>query len=130
LRREQITSVTSGAVALETLQEEALSDRAQVHFRVVRAIAQNPTLSQRDLARALGISLGGVNYCIKALIDKGAVKVENFRASDSKMRYAYVLTPDGLTEKARMTGRFLQRKMREYEVLKAEIDALTETTMT
>ena len=129
MRREQFTSVTSGAVVLETVQEEALSDRAQVQFRVMRAIAQNPTLSQRDLARALGISLGGVNYCIKALIDKGAVKVENFRASDSKMRYAYVLTPDGMTEKARMTGRFLQRKLREYEVLKAEIDALTETTI-
>ena len=92
----------------------------------MRAIAQDPNMSQRDLARALGVSLGGVNYCIAALIDKGAVKVENFRASDSKLRYAYVLTPDGMAEKARMTGRFLQRKMREYEALKAEIDGLTQ----
>ena len=92
----------------------------------MRAIAQDPNMSQRDLARELGVSLGGVNYCIKALIDKGAVKVENFRASDSKRHYAYVLTPDGMAERARMTGRFLQQKMREYGALKAEIDGLTE----
>jgi EPS-associated MarR family transcriptional regulator len=90
----------------------------------MRALEQNPTLSQRDLARALGVSLGGVNYCIKALINKGAVKTENFRASDNKMRYAYILTPEGIGEKARMTGRFVQRKMREYAALKAEIDSL------
>jgi EPS-associated MarR family transcriptional regulator len=126
LRRERITSVTSGAVAVAPSSDHELSDRAQVQFRVMRAIAQNPNMSQRDLARDLGVSLGGVNYCIKALINKGAVKVENFRASDNKMRYAYVLTPDGMTDKARMTGRFLQRKMREYAALKAEIDGLTE----
>lgn len=90
----------------------------------MRAIERDPTLSQRDLARELGVSLGGVNFCIKALIDKGAVKVENFRASGNKMRYAYVMTPQGIREKARMTGGFLQRKMREYEALKSEIDGL------
>jgi EPS-associated MarR family transcriptional regulator len=116
--------VTSDAVAVDPPDDLGLSDRAQVQFRVMRAFAQNPTLSQRDLARELGVSLGGINYCIKALIDKGAVKVENFRASDNKMRYAYILTPEGIAEKARMTGRFLQRKMREYEALKAEIDSL------
>jgi EPS-associated MarR family transcriptional regulator len=121
---EQITQVTSDAVAVDPSKDRDLSDRAEVRFRVMRAIAQNPNLSQRDLARDLGVSLGGVNYCIKALIDKGAVKVENFRASDNKMRYAYVLTPEGMSEKARMTGRFLQRKMREYEALKTEIDGL------
>ena len=92
----------------------------------MRAIAQNPNMSQRDLARELGVSLGGVNYCIKALIDKRAVKVENFRSSDSQLRYAYVLAPDGKAERARMAGLFLQRKMREYEALNAEIDGLTE----
>ena len=116
--------MTSDAVAVDPPDDLGLSDRAQVQFRVMRAFAQNPTLSQRDLARELGVSLGGINYCIKALIDKGAVKVENFRASDNKMRYAYILTPEGIAEKARMTGRFLQRKMREYEALKAEIDSL------
>ncbi len=121
---EQITSVTSGAVAVAPTHSNDLSDRAEVRFRVMRAIAQNPNMSQRDLSRELGVSLGGINYCINALIAKGAVKVENFRASDSKLRYAYILTPDGMTEKARMTGRFLQRKMREYEALKAEIDGL------
>jgi EPS-associated MarR family transcriptional regulator len=116
--------VTSDAVAVDPPKDRDLSDRAEVRFRVMRAIEQNPNISQRGLARDLGVSLGGVNYCIKALIDKGAVKVENFRASDNKVRYAYVLTPDGIRERARMTGRFLQRKMREYEALKAEIDGL------
>lgn len=116
--------MTSDAVAVDQPKDRELSDRAEVRFRVMRAIAQNPNRSQRDLARDLGVSLGGVNYCIKALIDRGAVKVENFRASDNKMRYAYVLTPEGIGEKARMTSRFLQRKMREYEALKAEIDSL------
>lgn len=120
----QITSVTSGAVAVATPDDSELSDRAEVRFRVMRAIAQNPQMSQRDLARELGVSLGGINYCINALIAKGAIKVENFRASDSKLRYAYVLTPEGIAEKARMTGRFLQRKMREYDALKAEIESL------
>lgn len=116
--------MTSGAVAVAHSDKDELSDRAEVRFRVMRAIANDPKMSQRDLARQLGISLGGVNYCMNALIEKGAVKVENFRASDSKLRYAYVLTPDGIAEKARMTGRFLQRKMREYEALKSEIDGL------
>lgn len=81
-------------------------------------------MSQRDLARDLGVSLGGVNYCVNALIDQGSIKVENFRASDNKIRYAYILTPEGLAEKGRLTARFLKRKMREYEALKAEIEGL------
>ena len=116
--------MTSDAVAVNPDGDDDLSDRAQVRFRVMRAIERNPQASQRDLARELGISLGGINYCIKALIDKGAVKVENFQASENKMRYAYVLTPEGIREKARMTGHFLRRKMREYEDLKAEITSL------
>jgi EPS-associated MarR family transcriptional regulator len=109
---------------MNTTNDDELSDQAEVRFRVMRAIENNPTFSQRDLARELGVSLGGVNYCIKALIEKGAVKVENFRASNNKMRYAYVVTPEGIREKARMTGSFLRRKMREYDALKAEIDGL------
>ena len=93
-------------------------------FRVMRTIAINPAYSQRDIARLLGISLGAVNYCLRALIEVGFVKVKNFRASDSKMRYAYILTPKGAAEKAALTGAFLQRKLREYEALKAEIEAV------
>ena len=95
-----------------------------MRLRVMRAPEQSPHVSQRDIARDLGVSLGGVNFCIKALIDKGAVKVENFRASDNKMGYAYILTPEGIGERVRMTGRFVQRRMREYAALKAEIDGL------
>ena len=93
-------------------------------FRVLRALDQNPELSQRALARHLGISLGGVNYCLRALAEKGQVKIRNFRASRDRSAYAYVLTPSGLSEKARLTGRFLQRKLAEYEALKAEIEDL------
>lgn len=98
--------------------------REDARFRVMRAIEANPACSQRDIAQALGISLGAVNYCLNALIEKGCVKVKNFRASDNKLRYAYILTPRGLAEKGALTGRFLQRKLREYEALKAEIESL------
>ena len=84
----------------------------------------SPDLSQRDLAVELGVSLGAVNYCLRALVEKGQVKVRNFRASDNKLRYAYVLTPQGIAEKTRLTGAFLRRKMVEYEELKAEIAAV------
>ncbi|MGJ8588288.1 MAG: MarR family EPS-associated transcriptional regulator [Yoonia sp.] len=124
MRPEQITAVTSDAVAVEGPEKQELSDRAEVRFRVMRALQQDPKMSQRDLARDLGVSLGGVNYCVNALIDQGSIKVENFRASDNKIRYAYILTPEGLAEKGRLTARFLKRKMREYEALKAEIEGL------
>lgn len=94
-------------------------------FRILRILQQNPDISQRDLADQLGMSLGGLNYCLKALIDKGFVKLGNYRKSTNKLKYAYLLTPDGMAEKASLTGRFLKRKMQEYEDLKAEIDALS-----
>lgn len=93
-------------------------------FRVMRLIEGHPTASQRHIARSLGISLGAVNYCLNALIGVGFVKVRNFRASDNKLRYAYILTPKGTAEKAALTGAFMQRKMQEYDALKAEIEAL------
>ena len=95
------------------------------HFRVLRLLQENPELSQRELAEAAGVSVGGVHYVLSALIDRGLVKLGNFTASEDKRRYAYVLTPKGLAEKAAITRRFLARKMQEYEALKAEIDALT-----
>ncbi len=94
------------------------------HFRVLSLLEQNPDMSQRDLAKALGVSLGGVNYSLKALMERGMVKVQNFSRSERKLAYAYVLTPHGLAEKTKLTARFLKRKMEEYEALKSEIDSL------
>lgn len=81
-------------------------------------------MSQRQLAEALGVSLGAVNFCLKAMIEVGLVKANNFRSSGRKLRYAYILTPKGAAEKLALTGTFLQRKLREYEALKVEIEGL------
>jgi len=104
-----------------------MSDKIQQHqedirFRVLRLLQVDPNYSQRDIAKALGISLGGVNYCLNALVEKGHVKMRNFQESNNKQKYAYLLTPKGIAEKTALTGRFLARKMREYEALKAEIE--------
>lgn len=96
----------------------------EVRFRVMRLLEEEPHLSQRDIAARLNISLGIVNYCLRALVDKGQVKIRNFRAAGNKLRYAYILTPKGIAAKTALTGDFLRRKMAEYEALKAEIDAL------
>lgn len=93
-------------------------------FRIMRLLQSQPDISQRELAKHLGLSLGGLNYCLKALMAKGFVKLENFHHSQHKLRYAYVLTPDGIAQKMSLTGRFLQRKLQEYEALQAEIEAL------
>jgi EPS-associated MarR family transcriptional regulator len=95
-----------------------------VRFRVLRLLEENPEMSQRELARAVGISLGAMHYCLNALVEKGFIKLGNFTAARDKRRYAYVLTPHGMAEKAALTGRFLRRKLAEYEALKAEIEAL------
>ena len=95
------------------------------YFRVLRMLQDNPDTTQREIAEKLGISTSGLNYCLKALIDKGWVKVQNFSQSKNKFGYIYVLTPQGLTEKAQLTGRFFKRKMQEYEALRIEIDALS-----
>lgn len=94
------------------------------YFRVMRILQENPDLTQRELAEKLGISVGGLNYCLKALMEKGMVKMKNFATSKNKFGYVYVLTPTGMAEKATITHRFLRRKMDEYEALKAEIEAL------
>jgi EPS-associated MarR family transcriptional regulator len=94
------------------------------NFRILRKLEENPNLTQRELAKSLGLSLGGLNYCLQALLEKGVVKMHNFQNSQRKAAYAYLLTPSGITEKAALTGRFLKRKMEEYEALKAEIEAL------
>ncbi|MBX3565282.1 MAG: MarR family EPS-associated transcriptional regulator [Sphingomonas sp.] len=98
--------------------------REDLHFRLLRLLEEHPEYSQRDISRALDVSLGGVNYCLKAMIDKGLIKIENFKTSRHKFGYLHVLTPQGIAERAALTNRFLRRKLAEYEVLKAEIQAL------
>jgi len=95
-----------------------------VRFRVLRLLQDNPEMSQRELARALGISTGSAHYCLTALIEKGLVKLGNFSRARDKRRYAYVLTARGLAEKSALTARFLARKRAEYEALRAEIESL------
>ena len=94
------------------------------YFRVLRMLQDNPDLTQREIAERLGLSTSGLNYCLKALIDKGWVKMQNFSQSKNKFGYIYVLTPQGIAEKAVLAGRFLKRKSLEYEALLAEIEAL------
>ena len=93
-------------------------------FRLLNLLQDQPRISQRALAQALGISFGGVNYCLKALSEKGLVKMQSFRANTNKLQYAYLLTPNGMAQKVELTGRFLARKIEEYEALKAEINHL------
>jgi EPS-associated MarR family transcriptional regulator len=95
-----------------------------VRFRVLHFLEEEPELTQRELAKKLGISLGGVNYCLKALIDIGHIKVGNFSKSSNKSIYLYLLTPQGIAEKTKLTAGFLNRKMAEYHALKKEIDSL------
>ena len=94
------------------------------YFRVMRLLKENPDITQRELADKLGVSVGALNYCLKALIGKGWVKMKNFSASKNKFGYIYVLTPSGLEQKAELTREFLQRKIQEFDALKAEIDSL------
>jgi len=94
------------------------------YFRVLRLLHEHPELTQRELAQRLEVSLGRLNYCLKALIDKGWVKVNSFSRSHRKINYVYLLTPQGLMEKARLTGSFLRRKQHEFDALRAEIERL------
>jgi EPS-associated MarR family transcriptional regulator len=103
----------------------ASQNREDVRFRVLQLLEEHPEYSQRDIAQALRVSLGSVNYCLQALVEKGHVKLSNFRSSNNKLRYMYVLTPKGISERLSLTGRFLQRKHAEYEALRADIEALT-----
>ncbi|HEX5055927.1 MAG TPA: MarR family EPS-associated transcriptional regulator [Gammaproteobacteria bacterium] len=95
-----------------------------VHYRLLRLLEQAPQLSQREIAEQLGISLGKVNYCVRALIDRGWVKMGNFYRSRNKQAYLYKLTPRGLMQKAAMAVRFLKRKEAEHQALLGEIELL------
>ena len=94
----------------------------QDQFNVLRKINSNPNVSQRYLANELNLSLGKINYCLKALKNKGLVKIQNFKKSKNKMGYAYILTPRGISEKTKITISFMKKKMKEYEELKKEIN--------
>ena len=93
----------------------------ELEYRVLKILEKHPNLTQRQLSEALGVSLGKTNYLLKSLIDVGWVKLDNFRKSDSKWGYAYLLTPMGVVEKAAITARFLKRKQEEYNNLQLEI---------
>lgn len=96
--------------------------REDVQFRILRILQENPEMSQRDLAKAVGVSTGGIHYVLNALVEKGLLKLSNFTAAVDKRRYAYVLTPAGIAAKSALTRKFLIRKIAEYEALKAEIE--------
>ena len=96
----------------------------ETRYRLLRLLEANPQASQRDLAGALGISVGKVNYCLNALIARGWLKAKNFKNSKNKRAYMYYLTPRGFEEKARVTMRFFRQRLAEYEALSAEIEAL------
>ena len=103
---------------------QKIGARDELRLKVLRALEANPELSQRRLAAELGVSLGGANYALKALMERGFVKANNFRKSGRKAAYLYVLTPKGVVEKTSLAAAFLGRKRAEYEVLRQEIEAL------
>jgi EPS-associated MarR family transcriptional regulator len=103
-------------------------NKKDIHLDLLRKLEVNPQYTQRELSQEMGVSLGKVNYCIKKLIEKGSIKFSNFSNNPHKVGYAYLLTPKGLEEKARLTVTFLKIKMEEYEVLKQEISILKKDT--
>ena len=97
-------------------------EKNQDHLNVLRRIQNKPNSTQRELAKDLGFSLGKLNYCLKALKNKGLIKLENFKKNPEKINYFYVLTPKGFAEKTKLTINFMRRKMKEYDELKSEIE--------
>ena len=93
-------------------------------FELLRKIQKNPNFSQRELANELGVSLGKLNYCLKALKNKGLIKIQNFKKNPNKLNYIYVITPKGIAEKAKLTINFMKMKMKEYENLKEELEKI------
>ena len=100
-----------------------------LRYKLLKLLSEEPQISQRDLAGRLGISVGKANYCLSALVDKGLVKINNFRKANKKLAYAYLLTPRGIEEKAQITVSFLQRKIREYGELQEEIEVLRQEVL-
>jgi len=102
--------------------EQVMSNNNQDQFNVLRKINKNPKSTQRQLAEELGFSLGKLNYCLKALKEKGLIKINNFQNNPNKFGYVYILTPKGISEKTKLTLNFMKRKMKEYDELKREIE--------
>ena len=94
----------------------------QDFFDVLRKVSKNPETTQREMASDLGFSLGKLNYCLKALQQKGFIKIKNFKKNPNKLNYIYILTPKGISEKTKLTINFMKRKMKEYDELKKELD--------
>ena len=111
-------------VTQNNAQRSEMGARDELRLRVLRALEADPELSQRQLAAKLGVSLGGVNYALKALMERGFVEAGNFRKSGRKVAFLYVLTPQGIVEKTSLAAAFLGRKLEEYAVLRQEIEAL------
>jgi EPS-associated MarR family transcriptional regulator len=107
---------------IEHRPKDVLTD--EYRTKILRILEKDPQISQRELARALGVSLGRANFCLQALIEKGWIKANNFKNSNNKKAYMYLLTRRGIAEKARITAQFLERKMAEYEALEKEIEQL------
>ena len=101
-----------------------LVNNKDIHLDLLRKLESNPEYTQRELSQEMGVSLGKINYCIKKLIEKGSVKLINFSRHSNKIGYLYLLTPKGIEEKSRLTFTFLKVKMKEYEMLKKEINSL------
>ena len=99
-------------------------NNSQDLLNLLKKIKKKPKLSQRELAKNMGFSLGKLNYCLNALKDKGLIKIENFKNNPNKVNYMYILTPKGISEKAKLTINFMKRKMKEYEELRAEVDGI------
>jgi EPS-associated MarR family transcriptional regulator len=96
----------------------------EIHYKLLKVLEETPDVTQRELAARLGISLGKANYCLRALMGRGWVKMDNFRRNPNKMGYVYLLTPKGIEEKARFAVRFLRHKLQEFDALKSEIERL------
>ncbi len=96
----------------------------EITYKILKSIEENPSQSQRELSRSVGVSLGKLNYCLRALVDKGWVKARNFKENPNKISYLYLLTPSGIEAKTRVTMRFLRKKISEYEQIEQEINRL------
>jgi len=104
--------------------EQGLYVEDEIHYKLLKVLDESPDVTQRELAAKLGVSLGKANYCLRALMGRGWVKMANFRRGPNKMGYAYLLTPRGIDEKARFAVHFLRHKLDEFDALKAEIQRL------
>ena len=121
---KDMAKVMAKVMATDMTTDSPVEGRDELKLRVMRVLEGNPTASQRQIAAELGVSLGGINFCLKALAEKGLIKMGNFARAERKLGYAYILTPAGVNEKAHLTARFLKRKLNEYEALREEIALL------